>query len=338
MKAAVYVDKNIVKLMDMPIKDINPNQIRIKVKYCAMCATDVHVVTQGLYGMPKGIIIGHEASGTVIQIGENAKDSGLKIGDRVAACPLKFCGKCKYCKKGLVMHCINGFDVNAEPFDSMAEYRNYYPDQLHLIPETIGFEEATLIEPTSSAIRAMDLANMSLGDSVALSGVGGIGIILLQLIKLQGGTRITVIEPIESKRKLALELGADYAINPFEQDIIKESMRITDNMGFDFVFEASGVPKAAPPCLKIVGKGGCVVYFAVYPAEYELPVNLFEMYSKEARIQTVFTSPYIFPRSLELIPKLNLKKVIGAIYPLDDIEKAFDVFLQSKYPKILIKC
>lgn len=338
MKAAVYADKNKVEIRDVPIGAVGVDQVKIKVEFCAMCATDVHVVTQGLYGLPYGMILGHEASGIVVEIGQDVLDSGLKIGDRVAACPLKFCGKCKYCKKGLVMHCEKGFDIASQPFACMAEYRIYSPEQLFKIPDNVSFEEAALIEPLTCAVRAMDLAQICLGNTVAISGAGGIGLLLLQLIKLQGGTRITVIEPVEAKRKLALELGADFAIDPLNEDIIEESMKITDDLGFDFVFEASGAPKAAPPCLKIVGKFGCVVYFAVYPMDYEIPINLYDLYGKEARIQTVFTSPYIFPRSVELASKVNLKKIIGAIYSLDNIVEAFDAFHQSKHPKILIKC
>lgn len=338
MKAAVYSKQNVVELRDVSVGEVEPNELKVKIEYCALCATDLHVVTQGLYGMPFGTVLGHEASGTIVEMGAATKGLGLNIGDRVACTTVNFCGACSYCKKGLIMHCSNRTRFNSRRFGCLAEYRIFNPQQVFKIPTSLSFEEAALIEPMSCAARAMDLAHMKIGNTVALSGAGGIGLILLQMIKLQGGTRITVIEPVESKRRLALELGADFVIDPLNQDIVEESMKITDNLGYDFVFEASGATVAAPPCLKIVGKLGCVVYFAVYPMDYELPVNLYDLYKNEARIQTVYTSQYVFPRCLDLTSKLDLKKIVGATYKLESVVEAFDVFRESRYPKILIRC
>ncbi|HVI43103.1 MAG TPA: hypothetical protein VM577_21045, partial [Anaerovoracaceae bacterium] len=107
---------------------------------------------------------------------------------------------------------------------------------------------------------------------------------------------------------------------------------------YDVVFEASGVPAAAPPILEIIANKGTAVYFAVFPMEYELPVNLYKLYSKEGRIQTVYTTNYNYPRVIELIPKLQMDKIIGTILPLDEGAKAWDLFHQSIYPKIMLKC
>jgi threonine dehydrogenase-like Zn-dependent dehydrogenase len=195
-----------------------------------------------------------------------------------------------------------------------------------------------LAEPCASAMQGIDLAEIRIGNTVAISGTGGIGLILLNMLLLHGGTRVTVIEPVEGKRKLALAMGAEHAIDPFREDVLARCREITDGRGFDVVFEASGSPKAAPILLDLIGNKGKAVYFAVYPMEYELPVNLYKLYMKEGRIQTVFTSIYNFPRVMDLIPRLQMEKIIGTVMPLDQAVEAFALFHESIHPKILLKC
>jgi len=184
----------------------------------------------------------------------------------------------------------------------------------------------------------MDLAEVKHGATVAISGIGGIGSILLNMLLLSGASKITAMDPVESKRKLALDMGAQYAIDPFNENVEARAGEITDGYGFDYVFEVSGAPSAAESALKIMAKCGTVVYFAVFPQEYAMPLNLFDLYMKEGRIQTVFTSHNIMPRAVNLIPRLQADKIIGKIMPLSEGVESFEVFRQSKYPKILLDC
>ena len=336
MKAAVYADRNKVEVRDIPLKEMGADEAKVKIAFSAICATDIHIVTEGLYGLPFGWPLGHEASGTIVEVGEKTAIHGLKIGDRVAINPIRLCGSCYYCRNGQEQYCLRIHEGMGSA--TFGEFGVFHESQLFKIPESVSLEEAALTEPVTVSIRAMDLAQMGIGNRVLLSGAGGIGLILLQMIKLQGGTSLTVVEPVESKRKLALKLGADYVLDPKTQDVVAEGMKITNNLGYDFIFEASGVPAAAPPCLKMVAKCGRIIYFAVYPQQYELPVNLYKLYEQEAGILTVMASPYLFPRGVATLTKLDLKSVIGAVYPLDQVVKAFEAHKKSEHPKILIKC
>lgn len=184
----------------------------------------------------------------------------------------------------------------------------------------------------------MDLVGIKHGSSVAVSGVGGIGSIMLNMILMSGASKITAIDPVESKRKLSLEMGAQYVIDPINENIEKRAAEITDGNGFDYVFEMSGSPKASEPALEILARCGTAVYFAVYPPKYEMPLNLYNLYMKEGRIQTVFTTPSIVPRTINLIPRLQMDKIIGKIMPLSSAVESFQVFNKSIYPKILLDC
>lgn len=340
MKGVVYVEKGKVEVQELPMPVTGADEVMVKIEYCALCATDVHVVTHGLFGIEPPMVMGHEATGTVVEVGKNVAAKGyFKPGDKVSACPAQYCGKCRQCKKGNIMYCEEaGFSPEKKPMDAMVEYRTYPSEQLFKLPDNVPFEHAALVEPISTAGRGIALADMPLGSTVCVSGVGAIGLIMLNLIKYRGGTRLTVIDPVPEKRELALELGAQHVIDPFTQDVVQECDRITDGMGYDFVFEMSGSPKAAPLCPQIIGKCGSIIYFGVYPMEYTLPLNLYEMFGKEARIQFVFTDPYLFPKSVDLLSRLDMDKLIGPVYEMKDAQQAFDDFQKSRYPKLLIKC
>lgn len=339
MKAAVYAGVNQVEIRDIPMPKTADDEVLVKVEYCALCATDVHLVTEGMLGFEPGTIIGHEMSGRIVEIGANAgRGSNLKVGDRVCAIPSVSCGRCRQCQKGNVARCELAFQPKYQPMDAMTEYRTYWPSQLLRLPDDVTLEQGALVEPISTASRGIELADMVMGGTVLMSGAGSIGLIMLELIKLQGGTRITVSDPVPEKRQMALDMGAQYVIDPLNQDLAAEADRITEGMGYDYIFEMSGVPSAATACLDLVGTCGKIIYFAVYPESFDLPVNLNKLYQKEASLQAVFTNPYLFPRSVDLLQRIDTDKLIGPIFPLDDIAEAIKVFKQAKYPKLLIKC
>ena len=340
MKAVYFVGKGKLEIRDIPIPQPLSDEVLVKIKYCALCATDVHLVENGLFGVEKPIIVGHEMSGTVVAMGEAASASGMfQIGDQVTANPVPACGLCPECRRGRPSHCVNAaFDPDGKPMDAMAEYRTYPLSQLFKVPKRIPFAHACLTEPITTVSRGIEQARFSFGSTVCVSGAGSIGLIMVNALKHCGATRITVIEPVAERRELALKLGAQYVLDPVNQDVVSEGMRITDGLGYDFVFEMSGARSAAPICPKLVAACGCVEYFAVYPEDYHLPLNLYDMFNKEARIQFTFTNPTLYPRSIDLLETLDMELLVGPVYDIEDAPKAFADFRGAKYPKLLIRC
>jgi len=339
MKAVVYLEKGQIAVADVPKPKCPPDEIMVKIEYCAVCATDVHLVNNGLFGVKEPLIIGHEISGTVVEIGPEAADSGFRLGDKVVANPVPYCGTCAHCRRGQFSHCkYAAFNPDNRPMNGMAEYRSYPPKQLYKVPQEIPFEYACLVEPITTASRGIQQSGLELGSTVCVSGAGSIGLIMINLLKYRGGTRITVIDPVPEKRQLALELGAQYVIDPAAQDVVAEAMKITDGLGYDCVFEMSGAISAAEICPSLVAHCGCIVYFAVYPEDYCLPLNLFDMFNKEARVQFTFTSPTLYPKSIDLLSRLDMDKLVGPVYDIEDAPRAFKDFNSAKYPKLLIRC
>lgn len=333
MKQLWFVDEGKIDLIDVDIPKVKSNQVKVKVAYAALCATDVHQVTMGVLGAVPPMPLGHEASGIIEEASPEAVKAGYEVGDKVALFPVTYCGKCENCKKGMTQYCIN-----AESTGAFAEYVVTDISAIYKIPQNASLESYALVEPTNCTLRAMDLAPIKHGSTVAIAGVGGIGSIMLNQILLSGASKITAIDPVPEKRELALAMGAAHVIDPFNEDVVKRAMEITDGAGFNSVFEVSGSPKGAETPLKILAKCGTAIYFAVFPPEFKMPLNLYDLYMKEGRIQTVFTSHSIMHRSINIIERMQTDKIIGKIIPLKDAVESFDVFNLSIYPKILLDC
>jgi len=340
MKGVVSLGGHAVEVRDdLKIPEPGPNQMLIKIAYSALCATDIHSM-EGLIGDPPRPAdptraIGHECSGIVAALGSEAAGRGFEVGDHVVCDPGSYCGECAGCRAS--RKCKSPPPPTSS--GCMAEYKTYYMTSVHKIPQDMPLKRAALIEPTTCVLRAMDLTEPKAGDTAVLSGAGGIGMLLLRAIKRVGLSNITVIEPVEEKWPIIRELGATHLINPMKQNVVEECNKITGGLGYDFVYEASGVAAAAPVCLDIMGYDGTVCYFAVYFSDYELPLNLNRLYKKEGRIQTVFVHRNNWPRAVRFVYEDDpvIDKVIGLELPIDDAVKAFEEFHTSKYSKIVLK-
>lgn len=310
--------------------------VLIKVAYSSICGSDPHLLT-GLLEVPVPSGCGHEMSGTVAALGKEATKKGLKAGDKVTGNFLRFCGACHYCRSGKEQFCTS--PKTGEIQGTQAEYVVWNEAQVFKVPDSVGLMEATLAEPLAIAVRAVEKADISLGDTVAISGGGGIGLMALQLCKMAGASSVTVIEPVAEKRRLALETGADYAIDPVNDDVAGETIKITSGRGFNAVLESSGNSKAAETALKLLDKGGHIVYFSMYPGAYELPLNLFEhCYHNEIRIDGLFLAAYSFPAAVAMLPRMNLKPLISKVYALDECVQAYADQMSGKYAKLVFDC
>jgi len=324
-----------VGLVDVPVPEVGPEEVLVKVAYCSICGSDNHAATiAALSGASLPFRIGHEVSGTIVKLGANANKKGLKVGDRVAGNFMKFCGTCYYCLNGQEQFC----DYKVPTF-GMSEYVVWHEAQVNKLPDSVSLEEGCLAEPVAISLRAIERAEIKTGMKVAVFGAGGIGLLVTQLAKISGAASVTIVEPVEEKLELARKLGADYAINPRTDDVIAKAMEITDNIGFAAVVESSGAPAATKPALEVVAKGGTVVYLSMYPTDYEFPVNLFKhAYQREVTIRGMFLAPYSFPRAIAILPRLNLKDMIQKTFTLDEVEEAFEAQLSGKYAKVVVKC
>lgn len=281
--------------------------------------------------------MGHEASGVITELGPKATQKGLKLGDRVTYYYNQHCGNCYYCRNGQEHFCSNLKTVT----NAMSEYIVTREQSVYKLPSNVGLKKGALVEPISVCLHGIDLIQMMPGATVAISGGGTMGMLLTQLAIRSGAANLTVFEPMESKRNVLLKLGAQYAIDPFQEDRKEASMRITENRGFDVVIEASGTVGACRELDKLVARGGTLEFFAaMYPHNYNFPLNLLDSFMKEIHIVGgVFQSPYTFPRSIALAGVLNLETLLtdNCVFQPEDYNEAFEKQISGDTIKSLIQ-
>ena len=340
MKSICYMRPG-VELIDIPEPEITkPTQVKVKVAYASICGSNIHTIKGEAddhfeevgyrEGMP--IPIGHEASGTVVAVGSEASVKGLKAGDKVTYYYNYYCGKCYFCRNGQEQFCLN---VIADSCGAMSEYMVLEEQQVFKVRDDMPLDRACLAEPLSVCMRGIDLAELRVGSKVAISGGGGVGMLLLQLAKLSGASLLTVIEPVEEKRQIALSLGAAFVIDPFSGDAVQEAMHITGGLGYDAVFEASGAKLACTTCYKILSRGGFLEFFAIYEPGFEFPLDLSDMWKREATVRTVFQSPYMFPRAIAALDLVNTDMFVCNKFKPEDCKQGFDAHLSGKPVKVM---
>ncbi|MFC7405893.1 zinc-dependent alcohol dehydrogenase [Georgenia alba] len=325
-----------IGIVDLPDHPLGPEDVRIRVAYAAICGSDPHLA-EGYFGTDVPIGLGHEISGVVEALGDAAADrTELAIGDRVAGNFLRFCGTCRPCQDGRQQFCEHLQDYNRP---GMAETVTWHASQVYRLPDDVTLLTGCLLEPTAVAVRIADKTRVRVGDRVAICGGGPIGQLALQVMARFGATSLTMIEPIADRREMALRHGAEHVIDPTADDQPARAHEITGGRGYDVVIDASGSPRAVHGLLDLAAHGGTVVYGAMYPADFEMPLNLSDhLYLKELTLTGVFVSPYAFPRALQLLRHLEVEELTQVVYPLEDAPEAFAVHVSGRHPKVVIRC
>lgn len=324
-----------IGVVDLPEPELGPEDVRIRVAFAAICGSDPHLA-EGYFGTDVPIGLGHEVSGVIEALGERAHRNGLKVGDRVAGNFLRFCGTCRPCQEGRQQFCENIQEYNRP---GMAETVTWHESQVYRLPDTVSLRQGCLLEPVSVAVRIADKTRIRVGDRVLICGGGPIGQLALQVMKRYGATSLTMIEPIAARREMALRFGAEHVIDPVAEDQAARAATITDGRGYDIVIDASGSPRAVRGLLDLAAKGGTVIYGAMYPASFEMPLNLSDyLYLTELTLTGVFVSPYAFPRALQLLPHLDLDELTRVSFPLEEAARAFEAHVGGEHAKVLIQC
>jgi (R,R)-butanediol dehydrogenase / meso-butanediol dehydrogenase / diacetyl reductase len=347
MKAAVIKAPGVLEVQNIPEPVCEPDEIKVKIGYAGICGSDPKILEgtvgaafpQGAIGGPLAVtpmrpgvkILGHEASGTIVEIGKDIKGD-FKIGQHVAMNFRKTCGGCYYCQNKMEHFC-----ERVTPFVGvMAEYGSFKESLVYTLPDDLPLDVGAFLEPLSIAVHTVDIAKVKVGDSVIITGGGPIGLLTMQLAIKAGAAKVLLSEPIAEKRALALKFGADVVVDPLNENLLSIANKFTDGRGFNVCIEATGIPNLARQLILLSERCGNIVWAGVYPGNFDLGVPIFYMYSKELSIHSVKLAPYSFPRALAMLPKLDLKPMI-TIFPLDEAVQAFEAHKKGKGIKILLQ-
>ncbi|UZQ83186.1 zinc-binding dehydrogenase [Thermoanaerobacter sp. RKWS2] len=244
-----------MELVDIDEPIINSDQVKIKVAYSGICGSDIHSYKGEYKNIRPPIVLGHEFSGVVVEVGSNVE--GIKVGDRVTSeTTFYVCGVCDYCKSGDYNLCPYRKGIGTQVNGSFAEYVAVRKESVHVLPHSIDLLSASLTEPLACAAHAtLEKTNIELGDIVLIFGPGPIGLLTAQIVKARGAYVILAgLTKDKDRFKVALELGIDKTVDIQQEnleDIVKE---LTNGYGVDKVFECSGSIRAVNSGLSLLRK------------------------------------------------------------------------------------
>lgn len=330
MKAAVLFGKQDLRICDFPEVPMTENSVKIRVRYCGICGTDMHKF-DGLPGSRPVVYpvpLGHEISGEVAEIGAKVKD--FKPGDRVTVDPNWHCGCCENCKNGLFHLCTASKGV----VKGMAEYICPPQENVYRLPDSLDLKTASLTEPLSCCLHGLDQLNVISGQRVALIGMGAIGTIMLQLLVRTCGARVTVLEAREDKRESALAMGAEKFICTMTEnadDFLREPPQR--------VLECVGLPVTCELAMHIAGRGATVVLFGVPGVSATASMPLYELFSKELTIKTSYINPATTNRAIALLASgvLDTESIICAEIGLDEFPEELKTRKLCRNGKVVVR-
>jgi 2-desacetyl-2-hydroxyethyl bacteriochlorophyllide A dehydrogenase len=328
MKAAVLEEIEKLTVKDIAKPKLEQAEILIKVDSCNICGTDINLF-KGKYTAKMPVVIGHEWSGHIVELGSNANN--FKIGERVVSDPNEACGMCYWCRSGKPCFCNNMPAYGVLKDGGFAEYIKITAKGAYKIPEGLDYESAAFAEPVSCAVHGIDKASVKQGETVVIIGGGAMGQIILQLALSAGASKLIMIEQLKSKLELAKKFGATDLINAKEEDVIQRTLDLTNGLGADVVIEVVGNPKTVELAIKLVKKSGRVVIFGFSPEGEKANIIPFEILSKELTIMGAWVNPYTSYRALEILAsgKIDVKSLISIRLPLDKIMDGINLMIDK---------
>ncbi len=328
MKAAVYHGPGDLRVEEVPVRKLKDNEVKIQVKYCGICGTDIHIFhgDGGCCDVTPPLVPGHEFSGVVAEVGAGVKT--VKVGDRVTGDPNDMCGECYFCKNGMQHFCKNNIGIGTTVDGGFAEYVIMREKQVYKVSDELSFIEAAMAEPISCCLHGIDLCNIKAGDTVLVIGGGPIGMIMMQLAKNAGASKVIMSEPVEEKREQALKLGATKTIDPLHEDVEAVLAEYCENV--NVVIECVGNVHTQADAVRFAGRGATIMYFGLAAPEESFPIRPDDIFKKELHITSSYINPYSFERAIQILESgtVELESLITNVVPLDDIA---DVFTKPEY-------
>ncbi len=320
MKALVMHEYKRLDFEEVPIPDIQDDEVLVHVQACSVCGSDVHGFDGSTGRRRPPVIMGHEASGIIEACGKNVRN--YKAGDRVTFDSTIYCGNCEKCKAGMVNLCTSRkvLGVSCEDYNRngcFAEYVNIPEHILYRLPDNVSFVQAAMVEPLSVAYHAATRTPVGKEDRVVVVGVGTIGLLTLQVVRAFGAKQIIAVDIDEEKLKTARANGASVCINSTSPDAAEQIREATEG-GADLAFDATGIDKTVSLCIQSVRTGGRVVLIGNVAPDVHFPLQ--KVVTGQISLFGSCASAGEYPECLELIAsgKVNVDSMISKVVPLRD--------------------
>lgn len=301
MKTSLFYGPRDIRIEETSDAEPGPGQVLVEVTAVGICGSDLHTYLLGNVGGVAAndpLTLGHEAAGVVLAVGDGVEH--LKVGQRVAIDPATPCGVCERCEAGEQHLCLKLEFMGLFPYHGAMRERMVHPAHCCIpVPDSVTDIGAAMLEPLGVALHGSRLANIKIGEDVAILGCGAIGLFLIRLARLAGARHIFATDKHPWRLALAESYGADQIINVSETDPIAEVMRITNKRGVDVAIEAAWVESTANQCSEMARYGGRVVIVGI-PGEDEMSFKASVVRRKELDIKYSRRMKNTYPAAISL--------------------------------------
>jgi L-iditol 2-dehydrogenase len=330
---------------EIPVPDAGEGEALVRVGGCGICGTDLKIVAGAYAGTwPPSLpfVLGHEWAGEVVALGPGAEDSGVRIGDRVAAENHAGCGVCRNCRAGRYNLCERagtpGYKLYGHTAQgALAEYAARPTRLLHRLPEQVSDEAGALVNQGALGVHAVRRTGVDPGSTVAVIGPGLLGLMTAQVAKAAGASR-TIVVGRGARLELARKLGVDDVVDYEHSDPVEALRELTDGRGPDRVYECSGDPVAVAQALAAVRRGGRVALLGLTGGKSaEVPPDALTLH--EVDLMGIRSSPNAYPAMIELLATgaVRVEPLLTHVYPLERVRDAFDAFRAREAIRPILK-
>jgi L-iditol 2-dehydrogenase len=344
VKAAVFYGPADMRVGDVPRPAIEDTELLVKVAACAVCGSDVRTFRHGARNITKPVVLGHEISGTVAEIG--AQLSGFSIGQRVAVAPAIPCGTCRYCLRNAETMCDRLRSIGYEFDGGLAEFLTVPASAVragcvNTVPDHVSFEEAAIAEPLACVINAQELIGVGDGDTVLVMGAGPVGCLHVGLAKVRGAAKTMLVDIRPERLELAAPFGADVVIDGSREDVRARVLEETAGDGASVVIVAAPSNRAQEESVMLAARRGRVNFFGGLPKTnpiISLDANVVH-YRELSIIGSYGSRPAHNRMALELIAsgRLRTLPLLGLELPLDGVLDGLQAIEQGRVLKVVVR-
>jgi L-iditol 2-dehydrogenase len=339
MRAAVLTETETLELHDRDRPEPSDDEVLVRIREVGICGSDVHVYEHGQIGdhiLDDPLILGHESAGEIAAVGADIDDH--EAGDQVTVEPGIPCCRCQYCLDGRYHLCPDMTFMAAPPDDgAFAEYVTWPAEFVHQLPDGVSLREGALCEPLSVGLHAARLANLTVGDSVLVTGAGPIGMLAVEAARVAGATEIIVSDLVRSKLDRVRERGADEVIDVTQRDLVDAVEAFTDGDGVDVVVEASGATPVYPQALDAVAPGGTVVCTGL-AQDSAVTLDLVHLSFQEIALQGAIRYSNSYPPAVDLLDdgRVDVEGIVDAEFGLEEVSEAFQRTTDPDVVKVMV--
>jgi D-arabinitol dehydrogenase (NADP+) len=320
MRAATILEPHKLETREVALPEAGPGEVRVRVVAAGVCGTDLHLYG-GHFDPVFPLVPGHEIAGVVDQVGAGVWS--IAEGDHVALDPVISCGVCHHCRRGMRHHCERYQALGVTRAGGFAEYVIAPEGNAYKVGD-MDLEVAAFAEPLGCVAWGIKRLQPAPASKALLFGAGPIGLLLMQALLVSGVAEITVVEPNEERRNLAVQLGAKLALEPHVD--LETQLRDLEPYGFDVVTEATGSPRVIAALPQYATPGGKILYYGVAPDDARVEISPYDVFRRDLTILGSFSLLGTVPEALEWLKtgRVQVKPIISHRLPIEQLNLALE--------------